>query len=140
MAIAGFPTNTKLETDMEDFGVTDKIKEQYAQCNTDINGDEDNKENTLDCIGDWWIDKDHPIEDKTRLLFFVKSDIESDDTKWFAIVLKRQDLSDFTIKSIITKLAESFEITQSGTIIIPVVQPIKYLVKSETKEGYVYIG
>eukprot|EP00486_Rosalina_sp_Unknown_P007476 CAMPEP_0201575680 /NCGR_PEP_ID=MMETSP0190_2-20130828/21041_1 /ASSEMBLY_ACC=CAM_ASM_000263 /TAXON_ID=37353 /ORGANISM="Rosalina sp." /LENGTH=232 /DNA_ID=CAMNT_0048005619 /DNA_START=83 /DNA_END=781 /DNA_ORIENTATION=- len=138
MAMGGFPTNTKMEQDMEDFGVNDKIKEQYAKCNKDK--DEDNKEETLECIGDWWIDKDHPMEDKTRLLFFVKTDIQSDDTKWVTIVVKRRDLTDFTIKSIIFKLAESFEITQSGTIIIPVVQPIKYLVKTETKEGYVYIG
>lgn len=136
MAIGGFPTNTKLQTEMEDFGVSDKIKDQYPKCIDN----EDNKEETLDCIGDWWIDKDHPMEDKTRLLFFVKADIQSDDTKWNVIVIKRRDLTDFTIQSIINRLAQSFEITQIGTIIVPVIQPLKYLVKTDTKDGYVYIG
>ena len=66
--IQGFPTNTKLETEMEDFGVSDNFKDEYAKYNQD-----DNKEQeTMDCIGDWWIDEDHPMQDNTRLLFFVK--------------------------------------------------------------------
>ena len=142
MGIAGFPTNTKLETDLEDFGVNDKIKEQYNDTykDKDNDDDKDNGDDKLVCIGDWWIDDKHGLEPKSRLLFFIKSDIQNEKTKWNAIVIKRQDLKDFTIKSVISKLAESFEIKTKGTIIIPVIQPLKYQVKTEKQEGFVYIG
>ena len=137
MGIGGFPTNTKLDTDMEDFGVNDKIKEQYPK---DDDGDNKDNDDTLNCIGDWWIDDKHTLQPNSRLLFFIKSDINDEETKWKALVIKREELQDFTIKAIISKLAESFEITENGTVIIPVIQPLKYQVKTETQEGFVYIG
>ena len=143
MAISGRPTNQALQADLEDFGIDDKFKKYYNERQEDDkkNNNNNDGDDGLICIGDWWLDDQHSLKPTSKILLCINENIQKEDCQWITMILKCRDLDGqtFIISSIIKKVA-SIKYTKPGTIIVPVIQPLKYMVKTDEKEGFVYIG